>query len=125
MFVVSTSIECSMNEPRGDFKAAEQPEVLSGLCLDAEVVAANGLVAPPAGFDSLRPPIANDAVLATVPAKLYRCALRTSGRGFDGLWWYEETERADGKRLFGVRCVSTALDLWSRMTLGGNSPKRC
>ena len=93
-FVVSTSVERSMNEPCGLIEATEQPEVLSGLGLDAEVIATNGLISPPTGFDSLRSPIADDAVLAAVPAKVHRCALRTRGRGFDALRWCEQTQRA-------------------------------
>ena len=38
MSVVSSSVKRSVNEPLSEFKAAEQPEVLPGLCLDAEVI---------------------------------------------------------------------------------------
>ena len=83
-----------MNEPSGLVKAAEQPEVLPGLCHDAEVVAADGVVTPPTSLDPLWSPTTDDSVIATVPTKVHRRALWPSRRGLDPLRRREETKRA-------------------------------
>ncbi|MCX7422890.1 MAG: hypothetical protein NT013_25595 [Planctomycetia bacterium] len=78
-----------MNEPTSVVEAPENPKVMAGLNLDSEVVATHGGLSPPAGFDSLRSPITDDSVLATVPPERQRSPFRPGDGDFDRLWWRE------------------------------------
>lgn len=80
------SIERTVKEPTRIVESAENPEVMTGLDLDPKVIATRGALAPPAGFNPLRPPGPDDTLLAAVPPKRQRSTFRPRNRHLNRLW---------------------------------------
>src|SRR6478752_6092188 len=79
------------------FEPAEEPKPQAGGRLHAVVIAAERTASPPAGFDPLWPPLAGDAMHASIPFEGNRRTIRHDRDGMKRERRMMEKERTDSR----------------------------